>query len=141
MAGPGSFFTSIMPNLLVPGVRDAICASAAPSVYICNITTQPGETDHFTVSDHMLQLRRHAGEAFTTVLANSHYDVTIPPSLASQWVTLPASLSGVEQVSEMVGRFRLAYRLFTGNLVDQDMPSRHDARKLAARLMELYACL
>lgn len=141
VAGPGSFFTSIMPNLLVPGVRDAICASSAPRIYICNITTQPGETDHFTVSDHMLQLRRHLGEAFTTVLANNHYDLAVPPSPSTQWVTLPNTLSGVEQVSELVGRYRLAYRLFTGNLVDVGKPSHHDARKLAARLMELYAHL
>ncbi|MEZ4657508.1 MAG: YvcK family protein [Caldilineaceae bacterium] len=141
VAGPGSFFTSIMPNLLVPGVRDAICASAAPRIYICNITTQPGETDHFTVSDHMLQLRRHAGDAFTTVLANHNYDAATPPSSVAQWVTLPAMLSGVEEVSEMFGRFPLNYRLFTGNLVDANKPSHHDPRKLAARLMEVFAGL
>ncbi|MEZ4706259.1 MAG: YvcK family protein [Caldilineaceae bacterium] len=141
VAGPGSFFTSIMPNLLVPGVRDAICASAAPSIYICNITTQPGETDHFTVSDHMLQLRRHAGDAFTTVLANHNYDAATPPSANAQWVTLPDAIIGVEEVSEMFGRFPLNYRLFTGNLVDANKPSHHDPRKLAARLMEVFAGL
>ena len=141
VAGPGSFFTSIVPNLLVPGIRDAICASTAPSIYICNITTQPGETDHFTVSDHMLQLRRHAGEAFVTVLANNNYDLDTPPSPVAQWVALPQMISSVEQVSELVGRFPLEYRLFTGNLVDAHQPSHHDAAKLAARLMEVYARL
>ena len=153
VAGPGSFFTSIMPNLLVPGVRDAICASAAPSIYICNITTQPGETDHFTVSDHMLQLRRHAGDAFTTVLANHNYDALTPPSAVSQWVTLPAAASdatsdatsgatsGATEVKEMIGRFPLEYRLFTGNLVDVNQPSHHAPRQLAARLMEVFANL
>ncbi|MBP8293817.1 MAG: YvcK family protein, partial [Caldilineaceae bacterium] len=89
VAGPGSFFTSILPNLLVDGVREAICAAAAPRIYICNVVTQPGETDDYTVSDHMRKLREQAGDAFTTVLANDNYDIYCPPSPTTQWVTLP----------------------------------------------------
>jgi uncharacterized cofD-like protein len=126
VAGPGSFFTSVIPNLLVPAIRDAICATTVPRIYLCNVATQPGETDHYTVSDHMTQLRHHAGEAFTTVLANDNYDPAHPPYTIGDWVTLP-------QPNEAI-----PYRLFTGDLVDAKRPWHHNPQKLAARLMAVY---
>ncbi len=129
VAAPGSFFTSVMPNLLVPAIRDALCASAAQRIYVCNITTQPGETDGFTVSEHMRQLCAHAGEAFTTTLANENFShpLETPSPFVGNWVTLPANDE------------TLNYRLFTGDLVDNQRPWRHDPKKLAARLMAVFA--
>lgn len=127
VAGPGSFFTSVLPNLLVPAIRDAICATTVPRIYLCNVATQPGETDGYTVSDHMQQLYRHAGEAFTTVLANDNYDPAHPPYKIGDWVTLPAP----DEV--------IPYRLFTGDVVDVIRPWHHNPQKLAARLMAVYA--
>ncbi|MBX3012183.1 MAG: YvcK family protein [Caldilineaceae bacterium] len=127
VAGPGSFFTSVIPNLLVPAIRDAICATAVPRIYLCNVATQPGETDGYTVSDHMRHLRYHAGDAFTTVLANDNYDPAHPPYQIGEWVTLPAA----DEV--------LNYRLFTGDVVDAARPWHHHPQKLAARLMAVYA--
>lgn len=129
IAAPGSFFTSLLPNLLVPYIRAAICASPAPRIYVCNVATQAGETDHFTVSDHMRHLRLHAGEAFTTVLANDAYDPATPPSLNVQWVTLPAEDEAID------------YRLFKADLTDPQRPWRHDPQKVAARVMEIYETL
>ena len=126
LAGPGSFFTSVMPNLLVPALRDAICAAPALRMYVCNVATQPGETDGYTVSDHMRQLRYHAGEALTTVLANCNYDSTRPPSVNAQWVLLPPA----DEVHD--------YQLFTGDVVDTTQPWRHNPAQLAARVMEIY---
>lgn len=126
LAGPGSFFTSVMPNLLVPALRDALCASSAPRLYICNVATQPGETDHYSVSDHMRQLRSHIGPCFHAVLANSSYDPDEAPSTYSQWVTLPPAGEHID------------YRLFTGDLVDKRRPTHHDPLKLAARVMEVH---
>ena len=60
--GPGSLFTSVLTNLLVPDVRAAIRASAATKVYVCNIMTQPGQTDHFTAEDHVRQVQKYLGE-------------------------------------------------------------------------------
>lgn len=127
VAGPGSFFTSVIPNLLVPAICDAICATTVPRLYLCNVATQPGETDHYTVSDHMAQLRRHAGEAFTMVLANDNYDPARPPYTIGDWVTLPAPGEAIP------------YRLFTGDLVDAKRPWHHNPQKLAARLMTVYS--
>jgi uncharacterized cofD-like protein len=128
VAAPGSFFTSVMPNLLVPAIHDAICASTAQRVYVCNITTQPGETDGYTVSEHMRQLHAHVDEAFTTVLANDNFSIPLETSspYVGDWVTLPPSDE------------KLHYRLFTGDLVDSQRPWRHDPQKLAARLMAVY---
>ena len=127
VAGPGSFFTSILPNLLVLSVRDAICASPAPRIYICNVATQAGETDQYGVDEHMAKLREHAGDVFPNVLANDHYDGSHPPAGNAQWVHLP-----------MKGE-PLTYRLFTGDVVDDARPWRHDSDKLAARIIEVYA--
>ena len=126
VAGPGSFFTSVMPNLIVPAVRDALLASPAPCIYLCNLVTQQGETDNFCVSDHMRQLRAHVGDAFQIVIANQDYDIEQQPATHSRWVTLPAPDEVID------------YQLFRGDLVDAERPWRHDAAKLAARLMEVY---
>ena len=129
VAGPGSFFTSVMPNLLVPAVRDAITAARAPRIYVCNIATQPGETDGYTVSDHMRQLRFHVGEAFTTALANDNYNPATIPYSGAQWVALP-------RPNEVID-----YQLFHGDLRSETMPSHHDPDKLAAKLMAVYETL
>ena len=126
VAGPGSLFTSVIPNLLIDTVRDAICASRAPRIYVCNITTQPGETDGYTVSDHMRQLRLYADTAFTAVLANDNHDSALPPAAFGQWVALPPPGAALD------------YRLFRGDVVDSKRPTRHDPDKLAARLLEVY---
>ncbi len=60
--GPGSLYTSILPNLVVKGVADAIRNSSAVKVYICNVMTQPGETDGYTAFDHIRAMEKHAGE-------------------------------------------------------------------------------
>ena len=72
LLGPGSLYTSILPNLLIPDIAKAIREGAAPCVYICNVMTQPGETDHFTVSDHLKALIDHIGPGVIDfVLANN----------------------------------------------------------------------
>jgi uncharacterized cofD-like protein len=129
VAGPGSFFTSVMPNLLVASVCNAITAASAPRVYVCNIATQPGETDGYTVSDHMRQLRIHTGNAFTIALANDNYDPATIPYAGAQWVALP-------RPDEVID-----YQLFHGDLRNETMPSHHDPDKLAAKLMAVYETL
>ncbi|MFB5660890.1 uridine diphosphate-N-acetylglucosamine-binding protein YvcK [Alteribacillus sp. HJP-4] len=70
--GPGSLYTSILPNLLVPGISEAIQAADARKIYICNVMTQPGETDGFTVSDHIAAINTHTGgRLMETVFVNN----------------------------------------------------------------------
>ena len=69
--GPGSLYTSILPTILVRAIREAVLACAAKKVYICNLTTQAGETYRYTASEHVQALYDHAGEAFIdTILLN-----------------------------------------------------------------------
>ena len=70
--GPGSLYTSVIPNLLVEGIGDAICRSKAVKIYICNVMTQPGETDGYTASMHVKAIMDHAGRnAVDYVIVNS----------------------------------------------------------------------
>ncbi|AYO47497.1 YvcK family protein [Streptococcus mutans] len=69
--GPGSLFTSILPNLVIDEIGKALCETKAEVAYVCNIMTQYGETEHFTDADHVRVLNRHLGQNFiNTVLVN-----------------------------------------------------------------------
>ena len=94
--GPGSLYTSILPNLLVGDLARALCWSRAAKVYVCNVATQPGETDGYTVAAHVRAIRAHLAERlgpgvtgvpFTHVLVNANLDPDIP---AAWNVTRPA---------------------------------------------------
>jgi uncharacterized cofD-like protein len=114
--GPGSLFTSVLPNLLVAGIQQALKRTRAPIVYVCNVATQPGETDGFAVADHLHALERHIGHGIVdVVLAND----TFPPldgSSRTQYVPL-GPVEGIP--------------LVTRDLVDRQRPWRHDSDRLA----------
>ena len=69
--GPGSLFESILPNLLIPDVRQAIQRSTARTIYICSLMTEPGMTSGFGVADHIRQIVRYGGFAPDYVLVNA----------------------------------------------------------------------
>jgi uncharacterized cofD-like protein len=123
LIGPGSLYTSILPNLLVPDVAAAIRTSRAMKIYICNITTQPGETDGFDGYDHVNTLIEHVGEGlFGTVLCNSAFEQ--PISEGMDWIR--------------IGRLEeTGFEVFSGDLVDARNPGRHDSQKLGKLVMEL----
>ncbi|MGF1503704.1 MAG: YvcK family protein [Chloroflexi bacterium] len=118
--GPGSLFTSILPNLLVNDISEAVRASKAVKVYVCNVATQPGETDGFTVMDHVRAIEQHVGDdLFDVVIANNEF----PPTKAT-YVQPNGSLAP-------------STRIVTTPLVDEAKPWRHDPEKLARALMAL----
>ncbi len=126
VAGPGSLYTSVLPNLLVSDIAEAIAASPAQRVYVCNLATQVGETDGYDVNDHVRALRQHVGpELFPTVIANHTFRDDRPPGGGADFVRLPPP---AEQAD---------YQLLTYDLADDDFPWRHDPDKLAGILMEL----
>jgi uncharacterized cofD-like protein len=127
--GPGSLYTSVIPNLLVPDIRRAIRSSPAVKVYVCNVATQPGETDQCGVLEHVQALRDHVGEGvFDFVLVNSDLGPAegIKPEWQVQPVILPpeAGYPGVEFVRAPV--------------VNPNNPLRHDPDRLARALLQLY---
>src|SRR2546430_7090539 len=81
IVGPGSLYTSILPNLVVDGMAEALKASPAIKVFVCNVATQPGETDAFRVSDHLKAIEGHMGtNIFDFVVVNSNNNFPLPPS-------------------------------------------------------------
>ena len=77
--GPGSLFTSILPNLLVPEIAAAVSASRAYKFYVCNVATQPGETDHFDCLDHVRAIENHlGGRIFDLVICNNRVSEQMP---------------------------------------------------------------
>ncbi len=87
--GPGSLFTSVIPNLLVSGIVDAITQSDAKKIYVCNIMTQPGETDNYSVASHVNALLNHANgrKIIDAVLVNSTLPDNISPGYAKNGST------------------------------------------------------
>ena len=82
---PGSLYTSILPHLIVDDIVDAIQAARAPIMYVSNLVTQPGETDHYNVSDHLAVLNRYLkGRRVDVVLGNN---ADIDPSVAARYLT------------------------------------------------------
>jgi uncharacterized cofD-like protein len=69
--GPGSLYTSLIPNLLVKGISEAIESSKAKVIYVSNLMTQPGETDDFSIADHCRAIKKHANITFDYVIANN----------------------------------------------------------------------
>jgi uncharacterized cofD-like protein len=124
VVGPGSLFTSILPNLLVQDITAAIQASRAMKIYVCNVATEPGETEGFNCEDHLRILNEHIGGGiFDIVVINGKYEGQLPEG--TSWVKLSPD-------SE------LEYPVYQANLVDIDKPWRHDSTKLAQVLIDLY---
>ena len=81
--GPGSLYTSILPNLVVPEIKEAVCKAKAKKIYICNIMTQAGETSNYTASDHVKALYHHVKQPFIdTILVNKK---NIPASVQKRY--------------------------------------------------------
>ncbi|MCS6918935.1 MAG: YvcK family protein [Fimbriimonadales bacterium] len=129
--GPGSLFTSVIPNLLVPKLTDALRAADAIRVYVCNVMTQPGETDGFTASDHVRAIEAHAGgRVFDYVLVNT---ATPAPELMERY-----RASGQELVLPDIDRIRqMGYKVITGNFISQTDYVRHDPVRLAEAILRL----
>ena len=123
--GPGSLFTSIVPNLLVREISTAIADSNALKMYICNVAGEPGATVGYSIMDHLNVVRHYAGEAaVNVVIANSKIAEPdgsdglnlIPPKAAWDDDTIYVS----------------------ADVIDEDRPSRHDSAKLASAVSEAY---
>ena len=124
--GPGSLYTSVLPNLLVDGVAKALRASSAVKVYVCNVATQRGETDGYNVADHVAAIERHVGPGlFSYVLANSNTAATLPEEWHVSIVTPDEQpISGLQ--------------LVLADVVNEEYRLRHDPKKLGATLLKLY---
>ncbi len=124
VVGPGSLYTSVLPNLLVQDVAEAIRASRALKVYVCNIAVQVGETHGYTVADHLQAIDEHVGgeDLFDLVIVHQPQQATPPHGV--EWVPI-GSEEGLPP-------------LYKADIADKNIPWRHDSEKLARTIMNLY---
>jgi len=125
--GPGSLFSSVLPNMLISDIRDAVAAATGVRVYVCNVATQPGETGSFSAAAHLEALFHHIGEGLIDyALLNSNHAARRPDG----WLGEPVRVD--ERRLE-----ELPVTVIEEDLVDVTNAHRHDSAKLAAALMRL----
>ena len=108
----------------MPDLANALRASRALKFYICNVATQPGETDGFTCDDHVQTIENHLGERlFDVIVCNNNYELPLPENLS--WVKAQPELEE-------------NYPVYFADLVDNENPWRHDSTKLAQVVIDLY---
>lgn len=127
--GPGSLYTSVLPNLMVEGVIEAIRWSRGTVVYVCNVATQPGETDHFTAKDHIQTIIDCLGPgvlSYAVVNSNRASVNAIKP----EWHVDPVTDDGL-------GTLEREITILASDVVNDNNPLRHDPAKLSAVLLEI----
>ena len=124
IVGPGSLYTSIIPNLLVPDISEAIRASRGLRFLICNVATQPGETEGYTCGDHIKAIEKIIGKGiFDVVICNDNCNGRLPADI--EYVCIDDELDK-------------DYPIYSANLSDTEAPWRHDSTKLASVILDLY---
>lgn len=133
LLGPGSLYTSVIPNLLVDGISEAVCASKAMKIYICNIMTQDGETEGMTASDHVKALLRHSGPGLVDIcLCNS---APVRPGLLERYKEEDAAPIVVDKEAIEALGVEVVTRPLASETLDY---ARHSFARLSAAVMELY---
>ena len=132
LLGPGSLYTSILPNLLIPEIARAIAKSKAPRVYIANLMTQPGETSGYALADHLRAIQQHVpGRVIDWVIANGQ---TISPLVARRY-----RAQGAEPVAVNLPMLhKLGFRVILDDLVEEHGVLRHDTKRLSRLLLQRF---
>jgi uncharacterized cofD-like protein len=123
--GPGSLYTSLLPSLLIPGIREALLAASAPRVFACNVATQEGETAHYDLAAHVEALIAHTTPGLVdVVVANNHFAARAP----QDWTAEPVRLRWPPAVDPVP-------RLVLDDVVDPDNAHHHDPARLTEALV------
>jgi uncharacterized cofD-like protein len=132
LLGPGSLYTSILPNLLIPEIAQAIAKSKAPRVYIANLMTQPGETSGYALADHLRAIQRHTRRrVIDWVIANRQ---PVSPEVAKRY-----RAQGAEPVAANLAELqKLGYCVVLDDLLEEHGVIRHNATRLARLLFEEF---
>lgn len=131
VVGPGSLYTSVLPNLLIPSVAKEIAQSKAKKVYICNVMTQPGETDNYSAAHHVEEIYRHVGvKLFDYILVNG---ASLPSEALEQY---QAQNSYPVRV-DMEALHDLGVKVIARDFVHYATYARHDSRLIAEEIVSL----
>lgn len=130
--GPGSLYTSVIPNLLIPEIANAIARSKAPRIYIANLMTQPGETTRYALSEHIRAIQSHVSKpVIDWVVANRK---AVSPEVARRY-----RADGAEPVAVDEDQLKkLKVKLLEGNLLEEHGVIRHNSARLARLLVEKF---
>ncbi len=128
--GPGSLYTSILPNFLVDGVSRAVAQSAATKIYVCNVMTQPGETDAFTASGHVRTLIEHAGPGICDIIIVNEE----PPK---RLLEAYAEEGQTPVLPDRDSLTSLGVRIVGANVISETQTVRHDPARLADVILKL----
>jgi len=132
LLGPGSLYTSILPNLLIPEIAQAISRSRAPRVYIANLMTQPGETTGYTVADHVRAILKHTPRRIIDWVVVNRRPVS--PEVARRYRG-----QGAEPVVCNVGELqKLGLRVILDDLLEEHGVIRHNSRRLTRLLLDEF---
>ena len=124
MIGPGSLYSSVLPNLLVPDLAEAIRVSKALKFYVCNVANQKGETDGYKIMDHIRAIEKHLqNQHFDIIVCNNDFSCKLPKGV--EWVVADSELE--EQ-----------YSVYFAPLADKANPWRHNSQLLAETILDLY---
>jgi uncharacterized cofD-like protein len=132
LLGPGSLYTSILPNLLIPEIAHAIARSKAPRVYIANLMTQPGETTGYSLSEHLNAIERHVPKRMVDVVVANRKNIS--PEVAKRY-----KKEGAERVAaDLPALQELGVRVILDSLLEEHGVIRHDSDRLARLLLEEF---
>jgi uncharacterized cofD-like protein len=135
LIGPGSLYTSIMPNLLVPEIREAIREAKAVRIYVCNVMTQRHETTNFKASDHVRAIVRHVGKDMIDIALINN--TKIPEEVLDRY--RKAGADWVEPDADAIEM--MGIRAVQGNFIDVTNLVRHNPKKLAQAVFRIVAKL
>lgn len=125
IAGPGSLYTSVLPNLLVPNIANSLATALASKIYICNIATERGETDGMDARAHANALEEHIhARVFENVLVNDNFRARLPSHAQIEYVKTDREAP---------------YHFVHADVADEEHPWRHDPDKLAREIFKWYA--
>ena len=129
--GPGSLYTSVIPNLIIPGMSEAVVKSQAFKIYICNVMTQPGETDHYSASHHIKALVEHSHKNIINACLINNGEVSAETlSRYKHEHSFPVE-PDVENIRD------LGYKVMAADLVSDKDYVRHDSQKLNRVLIHI----
>ena len=131
LLGPGSLYTSVIPNLLVPGLAEAIRENPAPKVYICNVMTQPGETDNYTAIDHLKAIEAHVGPGLIDILVVNNG--TPSEELLERY----GAEGSIPVIVDRDGIEEMGIRVIEADLISREDLVRHDPMKLSKLIRRL----
>jgi uncharacterized cofD-like protein len=131
MFGPGSLYTSILPNLVIKGIPEAIAASSAFKVYVCNVMTQMGETENFTASDHLKVIREHTRNDIVDAMIVNSKEI-----LAEEALTRYKKENSFPVKADVDEIRSLGCKVYAEDIVGVQDYVRHDSEKLTKVLIK-----